>query len=178
MLEEPVRHRPRKPLRLYEDQFIETCAPWVIPYIGELIGFDPIYTTPLVSPDSRAEVANTIGYRRRKGTLSRMEQVTSDVSGRSTFAVEEFKRLITTLSLRDVGAQHDGTADLRHGWELADQNGPFTQLNRTIDVRNITPRAIAAASPDPTPLDIALHGPGRFNIPDVAIWMWRWQAFR
>jgi hypothetical protein len=31
------------------------------------------------------------------------------------------------------------------------------------------------AAPDPTPLDIAIHGGGRFNIPDVAIWMWRWQ---
>jgi hypothetical protein len=164
--------------RLYEDQFIETCAPWVIPYIGELIGFDPVYTTPLVSPDSRAEVANTIGYRRRKGTLVALEQVTADVSGRSTIAVEEFKRLVTTLSLRDVGSKRDGTADLRHGWKLAHQDGPFTQLNRTIDVRNITPRARAPASADPTPLDIGLHGPGRFNIQDVAVWMWRWQAFQ
>jgi hypothetical protein len=164
--------------RLYEDQFIETCAPWVIPYIGELIGFDPVYTTPLVSPDSRAEVANTIGYRRRKGTLVALEQVTADVSGRTTIAVEEFKRLVTTLSLRDVGAKRDGTADLRHGWKLTDQDGPFTRLNRTIDVRNITPRAVPAISPDPTPLDIALHGPGRFNIQDVAVWMWRWQAFQ
>ena len=27
--------------QLYDNQFIETCAPWVIPYIGELIGFQP-----------------------------------------------------------------------------------------------------------------------------------------
>src|SRR5262249_50707490 len=26
------------------------------------------------------------------------------------------------------------------------------------------------------PLDIALHGPGRFNIPNVAIWLWRWKS--
>ena len=25
--------------QLYDDQFIETCAPWVIPYIGDLIGY-------------------------------------------------------------------------------------------------------------------------------------------
>ena len=29
-------------------------------------------------------------------------------------------------------------------------------------------------SPDPTPLDIALHGGGPLNIPDIAVWMWRW----
>ena len=33
-----------------------------------------------------------------------------------------------------------------------------------------------AADPDPAPLDIALHGPGRFNIPDIAIHLWRWQS--
>jgi hypothetical protein len=163
--------------RLYDDQFIETCAPWVIPYIGALIGFDAVYMAALTSPDRRAEVANTIGYRRRKGTLIALEQVAADVSGRTIMAVEEFKRLVVTLSLRDISAKRDGTADLRHGWKLRDQSGPFNQLNRTIDVRNIAPRALAPASPDPTALEVALHGGGRFNIPEVAVWMWRWNSF-
>ncbi len=165
--------------QLYNDQFIETCAPWVIPYIGELIGFDPVYTVALVSADSRAEVANTIGYRRRKGTLLAMEQVTHDVSGRTTIAVEEFKRLITTLSLRDVRPHHADTADIRDGNDLRDQQGPFTRLNRSVDVRRIGPRnrvAPPAPLPDATPLEIALHGPGRFNVPDIAVWMWRWKS--
>ena len=172
-------------LQLYDDQFIETCAPWVIPYIGALIGYDPVYTVALAGADSRAEVANTIGYRRRKGTLIAMEQVTHDVSGRPTTAIEEFRRLITTLSLRDVRRHHNATADLRRGRDWEDQWGPFTRLNRTVDVRRIAPRfpipppasATTAAPPDPTPLDIAIHGGGRFNIPDVAVWMWRWQNF-
>ena len=163
--------------QLYNDQFIETCAPWVIPYIGQLIGFNTVYTAPLTSPDSRAEVANTIGYRRRKGTLVAMEQITHDVSGRTTMAVEEFKRLVTTLSLRDVRPRHDATADLRNGCALEDQNGPFNRLNRTIDVRNITPRVRTPLSPDAAPLEIALHGAGRFNIPEVAVWMWRWRSW-
>ena len=25
--------------QLYDNQFIETCAPWVLPYIGDLIGY-------------------------------------------------------------------------------------------------------------------------------------------
>lgn len=163
--------------QLYNDQFIETCAPWAIPYIGQLIGFDSVYTEALASPDSRAEVANTIGYRRRKGTRVALEQVTADVSNRGTMAVEEFKRLVTTLSLRDVSSQREATADLRHGVKLEDQQGPFTRLNRTADVRNIAPRMRMPTSPDAAPLDIALHGPGRFNIPEVAVWMWRWQSF-
>ncbi len=165
--------------QLYDDQFIETCAPWAIPYIGELIGFDPVYTVALSGPDSRAEVANTIGYRRRKGTLLAMEQVTHDVSGRTTFAVEEFKRLITTLSLRDVQPHHADNANLRRGIDWENQQGPFTRLNRSVDVRRIAPRnRIAPASPDPAPLEIALHGPGRFNIPDLAVWMWRWRSWQ
>ncbi len=165
--------------QLYDDQFIETCAPWVIPYIGELIGFDPVYTVALSGPDSRAEVANTIGYRRRKGTLLAMEQLTHDVSGRTTIAVEEFKRLITTLSLRDVRPHHADNASLRRGRDWEDQQGPFTRLNRSVDVRRIAPRnRVAPVDPDPTPLEIALHGPGRFNIPDVAVWMWRWRSWQ
>ena len=162
-------------LDLYDDQFNETCAPWVIPYIGALLGYDPIYSAALISPDSRAEVANTIGYRRRKGTLVAMEQLTQDVSGRNTTAVEEFRRLITTLSLRNPRLHHHDTASLRRGRDWEDQWGPFTRLNRTVDVRRIAPRVRMAQLPDPTPLDIALHGPGRFNIPDIAVWMWRWQ---
>ena len=163
--------------QLYNDQFIETCAPWVIPYIGQLIGFSTVYTAALTSADSRAEVANTIGYRRRKGTLAAMEQITHDVSGRTTMAVEEFKRLVTTLSLRDVRPWNKATADLRNGCALEDQCGPFNRLNRTVDVRNITPRVRVPVSPDAAPLEVALHGPGRFNIPEVAIWMWRWQSW-
>jgi hypothetical protein len=163
--------------QLYDDQFIETCAPWVIPYIGQLIGYDTVYTAALTSPDSRAEVANTIGYRRRKGTLVALEQITHDVSGRATIAVEEFRRLVTTLSLRDVRPTNFATASLRTGCDWADQTGPFTLLNRTIDVRNIAPRNRVRQSPDVAPLDIALHGPGRFNVPEIAVWMWRWQSY-
>ena len=169
--------------QLYNDQFIETCAPWVIPYIGQLIGYSTVYTAALSSPDSRAEVANTIGYRRRKGTLVALEQITHDVSGRATMAVEEFMRLATTLSLRDVRPCSFATADIRSNCALEDQWGPFNRLNRTIDVRNISPRVQpppppgTPRAPDPTPLDIDLHGGGRFNIPEVAVWMWRWQSW-
>ena len=53
---------------LYDDQFIETCAEWVIPYLGDLLGvrgLDPLdkalvdaRTRALLSP--RAQVANAI----------------------------------------------------------------------------------------------------------------------
>jgi hypothetical protein len=158
--------------QLYDDQFIETCAPWVIPYIGDLIGYNSVYEIAATS-DSRAEVANTIGYRRRKGTLLALEQVAADVSGLTAVAVEEFRRLITTESMRLVRPRHDSTLNLRRTSALDRINTAFDPTSRTTDVRRIAPRLRIAPDPDPAPLDISLHGPGRFNIPDIAIHLWR-----
>jgi hypothetical protein len=177
--------------QLYDDQFIETCAPWVIPYLGDLIGYNSVYEIAAVA-DTRAEVANTVGYRRRKGTKIALQQVAIDVSGRAAVVVEQFQRLITTASMRHVLPRHAATVDLRHGHTMrllggASSNGiadsPFDPANRTIDVRRIAPPAQARScagqgGPDPTPLDVALHGRGRANLPDVAIHLWRCQAFQ
>jgi hypothetical protein len=164
--------------QLYDDEFIETCASWVIPYIGDLVGANPVYEIGAALQSRRAEVANTIGYRRRKGTLLALEQVAMDVSGMPAVAVEVFKRLIATESMRLVRPNHAATVDLRRGAQLDRSGGAFDALNRTIDVRRIAPRIRPAASPDPTPLDIALHGGGRCNVPDIAVYLWRWKSHR
>ena len=61
--------------QLYDDQFIETCADWVAPYIGDLIGYRPLHGVAPTVASPRAEVANTIAYRRRKGTALMLEQL-------------------------------------------------------------------------------------------------------
>src|SRR3954463_10873533 len=66
--------------QLYENWFIETCEDWVVPYIGALVGYEPIHVGGLAghNADGRAsareriaiprrEVANAIRMRRRKG---------------------------------------------------------------------------------------------------------------
>jgi len=159
--------------QLYDDQFIETCAPWVIPYIGDLIGYNSIYEVASASFDSRAEVANTISYRRRKGTLIALEQLSMDVSGRAAVAVEEFKRLITTESMRLVRPHHVSTVNVRNIGTLDRFKTAFDTENRTIDVRRIAPRLPVQTNPNLAPLDIALHGAGLSNIPDIAIHLWR-----
>jgi hypothetical protein len=163
--------------QLYDDQFIETCAPWVIPYIGDLLGYNSVYEVASASFDSRAEVANTISYRRRKGTLIALEQLSMDVSGRPAVVVEEFKRLITTESMRLIRPHHATNVDLRRMGVLDLLNTAFDTANYTVDVRRIAPRLRPAADPDPAPLDIALHGPGRFNLPDIAIHLWRLRSW-
>ena len=52
--------------QLYDDQFIETCAEWVIPYIGDLIGYQSINSISSAVDSPRAEVASTISFRRRR----------------------------------------------------------------------------------------------------------------
>jgi hypothetical protein len=159
--------------QLYDDHFIETCASWVIPYIGDLVGVNPAYEIDAATYGRRAEVANTIGYRRRKGTLLALEQVAMDVSGRRAAAVEFFRLVVANESMKHVRPHHAATPDLRAGSTLAAMYSAFDTVSRTVDVRRIAPRVRAAANPDTAPLDIALHGGGKYNVPDIGIYLWR-----
>jgi hypothetical protein len=162
---------------LYSDQFIETCAPWAVPYIGDLIGWTPPLPGAPGTDGGRAEVANTIGYRRRKGTVVALEQLGADVTGRPVRVVEYFLRLAVNQSFRHLRPEAGGYAALRRGAALTRLGGPFETESRTVDVRRISPRARAPASPDAAPLDVAQHGSGRFNIPDIGAWIWRWISY-
>ena len=82
--------------QLYVDQFIETCADWVVPYIGDLIGYRSLHQEVPAMASPRAEVAHTIALRRRKGTALVLEQLARDVTNWDARAVEYFQRLCTT----------------------------------------------------------------------------------
>ncbi|HEX3153150.1 MAG TPA: hypothetical protein VHV32_00935 [Candidatus Angelobacter sp.] len=77
--------------RLRENQSIETCDDWVIPYIGDLIA------TRLVScldaASQRVDVAKTIYYRRRAGTVSVLEELADDIALRDARVVEFFRHM-------------------------------------------------------------------------------------
>ncbi len=141
--------------QLYDDQFIETCADWVVPYIGDLIGYNALHgNVPGVS-NPRAEVANTIAYRRRKGTATVLEQLARDVSGWDARAVEFFQQLATTQHMNHIRPQNHYAPRLG-SWELLERlGGAFNTVAHTVDVRH----------PD-------LQG-GKFNIPNIGIWLWR-----
>src|SRR5208337_353328 len=66
---------------LYENWFIETCAEWVVPYIGDLLAVRPLYAASPDTFSARAYVANTLDFRRRKGTAAMLEQLALDVTG-------------------------------------------------------------------------------------------------
>lgn len=143
--------------QLYDDQFIETCAPWVVPYIGDLIGYRPLHGGP-GSP--RAEVAHTVALRRRKGTAAVLEQLARDVTRWNARVVEEFQLLGTTQHMQHVRPAHTYAPDLRHWDPLERIGGAFDGTSHTIDVRRVA------------------SGRGRFNISNVAIFLFPIEAQR
>src|SRR5678815_2551269 len=48
--------------RVWEDQFIERCDAWAVPYIGDLLATRPV--SALLPREQRIDVAKTIYYRR------------------------------------------------------------------------------------------------------------------
>lgn len=146
--------------QLYDDQFIETCAEWVVPYIGDLIGYRRLQGVTSPDGSSRAEVANTIAYRRRKGTLSIAEQLATDVTGWKARAVEYFQQVCTTQYLNHVRPTHHAVADLRRQRQVMWSQTPFNSMPHTVDVRWIA------------------TGRGRYNLPNVGLFLWRLRPYR
>jgi hypothetical protein len=162
----------------YDNLFIETAAPWVVPYIGDLVQSTPLMDTsriadtgtveslvadltgpsfqPHVGLRSRADVARTIYYRRRKTTLPVLEQLSADVTGWAAHVREFFMTLAWTQAVRNhIRSTSFGAPDLRSVPNIDRIDGPFDTLPRTVDVRR------------PAQLE------GWHNIPNVGIFLYR-----
>ncbi len=160
---------------LYHDLFIETCDPWVIPYIGDLLG------TSHLSGDEwslRGDVADTIALRRRKGTLGAIELLAFIHTKWGVHCVELLENMVWNQHLNhqrpDEGGTppyslptvlrstpiRGGTVTLRDPSALAQLNTPFDPFAHVADVR---------------PPEI---GQVRYNLPNLAIYLWRLHTFR
>jgi len=160
---------------LYENWFIETCQDWVVPYIGSLIGYTPVEDAAQLGGGttrrdirresiliSRSEVANTIRYRRRKGTLLVLEDLAMSVAGWPAQAVEFYQRLGVTQNISYLHPHRGRTADLRSGRNLERIGGPFDRLARTANIRRID----------------SVHTPGWHNTSSVGLFVWRLRAYQ
>lgn len=153
--------------RLWEDQFIEYCDDWAVPYIGALV------QTRLISAlnrrGRRVDVAKTIFYRRRAGTPFVLETLIRDIAGWEGVLVEAFRRMARARHGLDprplprrgrlTDTQPGGWADLRRpvGVELVD--GPWDELFHLFDPRK-------------------LNGiDGRYDIPKLNFHLFRQRAF-
>ncbi len=168
--------------QLARDAFIETCEPWVIPYIGDLVGTTPLFDTsriqdsatatelfqdlngpdltPTLGLGARADVAKTIYYRRRKGTLPMLEELARDVTGWAAHAVAMFELLGWTQWLRNhQRLQALRTPDIRSVERMGRLDGPFDEIMHTVDVRTIRQDEGMTEGLD--------------NIQNVAFFLWR-----
>ena len=159
VLAEPVAALEEDLAQLYDDQFVETCADWAVPYLADLIGYRPLRGTAAAIRAPRAEVADTIGYRRRKGTAAMLEQLARDVSGWNARVVEFFRLIAWTQHLQHLRPEAAAFASLRSAAALELIGGAFDPFAHTVGVRRIS------------------SGRGRHNIPDIGIFLWRLEAF-
>ena len=145
--------------QLYDNHFVETAAPWALPYIGDLLGIRGLSGGGTLTRAPRSEVGHTIAYRRRKGTAAMLELLARDVTGWPARAVEFFERLALTQHVNHIRLQNRAFVSLRSADELEFFGTPFETATRTVEVRRIEPKR------------------GKWNIPNVGLFLWRLSAY-
>lgn len=168
---------------LYESWFIETAPEWVVPYIGSLVGNRPLIE---VAHSRRTDVARTLYYRRRKGTLPMLEELARDVTGWGAHAVEFMERLAWTQNLNHLryAASPDpththptafdrvGTINVRSADALDRLDGPFDEAAHTIDVRR-APAGAYRKGMKP----MSRTGEGWYATRHIGFFLWRLEAY-
>ena len=160
--------------QLYENWFIETCQDWVVPYIGTLVGYNAIADLNELSDVTsvqgearnrilipRAEVANIVRFRRRKGTLALLEELASAIAGWPAKAIEFYKLLGVTQNINYLHMARGRTGELRDGDALENLDTAFDEMSHTVDVRRVN----------------SSHFAGHPNIPEVGVYVWRLNAY-
>jgi hypothetical protein len=160
---------------LYDDLFIDTCDDWVVPYIADLLG-----TTHLKGPPRtlRADVADTIALRRRKGTLSAIERLARNLTDWPARAVELRPNVAWAQHLNHQRPDRGG----RPPYGLADVGPSTPRVGGTVAVRDPAMLELLGTPFDPyayTPdVKRADDGAVHVNLPNLAIYLWRLAAFR
>ena len=143
----------------YRNAFIETCDSWTVPYIADLLEVTPLRPIEGALVHSlRAYVANTIRFRRRKGTAAVLEQLAWDVAGWRACVSESFRHLDTNQHVNHLRSEALGTLDVRDPDALELLYGPFERATHTVEARR------------------ASDG-GRYRIPTVGLSLWRLQDY-
>lgn len=133
--------------RMYANWFVETCDEWVVPYLGDLLGYVPMPGAASLEQRSpalaqwlapRREVGQLIAQRRRKGTLAMLAELARDQAGWPALAVEFYTRVAAAQHLDHPHPERLATADIRGA--QAPAPGDIDALSthaRLADVRRI-----------------------------------------
>ena len=175
LVEEAFGHIHANIEELYHDLFVETSSDWAVPYIGDLLGTSHLKGDPWTV---RADVADTIALRRRKGTLGAIELLAFNLTRWGSHCVELRENMLWNQHLNhqrpDAGGRppygppglprqspiRGGTMTLRDPATLSLLGTPFDPFAYTADVKP------------------PVLGSIRYNLPNLAIFLWRLAAYR
>ncbi len=159
--------------RMWEDQSIETCDDWLIPYIADLLATRLI--SSLDARGQRLDVAKTIYYRQRAGTVAILEEIAADITGWDVRVVEFFRRLSRTRHSLDPEIE-SGSLTLQIAEGLVGSL-TYTGIGGWADLRNVY-----GATKTHTAFDEYFYtadfrlGRGQVgwhNIPRLGVFLWR-----
>jgi hypothetical protein len=140
-------------LRLFDNQFLETCEPWLVPYLAALFGYRPVHDIGEVS--QRALAAQWIALVRSKGTAATLEEVARGSTDWPAKVVEFLQLLAHPQYANHLRPQVHGAVDTRNMLRLEDIGSAFDSAHHTVDVGRIA------------------LGEGLHNIANVGIYLWR-----
>jgi hypothetical protein len=117
---------------LWDNFFIETCVDWAVPYIGALVGAEPLRWH--VPQSDRLNVWNTVRWRRGKGSASALREVANQISGWPSDAVEMFRVIGAAQTANQPRLTRPFTPDLHSPADLALLGGPHDRFGHSIDI--------------------------------------------
>lgn len=124
--------------RFHDALFVETAPEDALTELGALVAAEPMNPLPAGAGwNARAFIANTIWYRRGKGTARVLAALAADITGEGAQAVEVFRRLVRLQHLADLRGDRPGLASLVDGETRARVGTAQDALPRLSDLRSI-----------------------------------------
>ena len=99
---------------LYDDWFVETCAPEMLPLLAEPLAIRDLDALRKNGADLRAVVANVVDYRRRKGTATALEEFARDATGWTVRVTDGVDAVAATARVDGNSLWRTGYADVRN----------------------------------------------------------------
>jgi hypothetical protein len=165
--------------QLGDNFFVETCQPWVLPYLADLISLDLLSDDP---SNNRRDVARTIAYRRRKGTVPQLETMARDVTGFDCHVVEFFDRMIWSENMVHFRPAIPQDMELKDETVFTRLEQEFAKSFCTVDVRNqqTLPRIDSAFNRALHTADLRPSSQlsGRYNVRKIGFFFWRLRPIR
>ncbi|GAA1552999.1 hypothetical protein GCM10009789_03170 [Kribbella sancticallisti] len=121
---------------LHADLFVDTAGDAMIPYLAQMVG------TALVFPDAasnRRDVRGTVGWRRRKGTPTALEEMGGELTGQAVVLQEGWKRVQLAQDLNLLRLERTAV-DIRPAVVAEQTRGPLDALAHAVDIRAVGAR--------------------------------------